>query len=473
MNTKQIRQTILDLAIRGELVHQDPTDEPASVLLERIRAEKEQLIKDKKLKRDKKDNEPIDEVPFELPEGWEWCRLGEICEIKGGKRLPKNSSFSDTPTNHIYIRVADMKNSTVLLEDLKYIDDEVFEKIKNYLISKEDLYLTIAGTIGEVGIIPNDLDGMNLTENAAKLTEIKISRLFLMYCLSSNFCRQQFFSGFHQVAQPKLSLETANKTQLPLPPLAEQHRIVEKVEQLFALVDTIETHKEQLKALVKQAKNQVLSDAIAGKLIHQDPNDEPAEELLKRIGKTTATDTPYEKLPKGWTWCRLGEVANIISGVSYNKKDISNNGIRILRGGNIQNSKVLILEDDIFISENYKNETNSVKIGDIVIVASTGSNLLIGKAGFIKKDLDNTQIGAFLRIIRPISDICSFLQLIFISDFYRTYIRDLAKGTNINNIKNEYLTEFIIPLPPLAEQHRIVQKIETYFSFLDTIESNL
>ena len=183
--------------------------------------------------------------------------------------------------------------------------------------------------------------------------------------------------------------------------------------------------------------------------------------------------TPYEKLPKGWAWCRLGEVANIISGVSYNKKDISNNGIRILRGGNIQNSKVLILEDDIFISENYKNETNSVKIGDIVIVASTGSNLLIGKAGFIKKDLDNTQIGAFLRIIRPISDICSFLQLIFISDFYRTYIRDLAKGTNINNIKNEYLTEFIIPLPPLAEQHRIVEKIETYFSFLDTIENQI
>ena len=473
MNTKQIRQTILDLAIRGELVPQDPTDEPASVLLERIRAEKEQLIKDKKLKRDKKDNEPIDEAPFELPEGWEWCRLGEICEIKGGKRLPKNSSFSDTPTNHIYIRVADMKNSTVLLEDLKYIDDEVFEKIKNYLISKEDLYLTIAGTIGEVGIIPNDLDGMNLTENAAKLTEIKISRLFLMYCLSSNFCRQQFFSGFHQVAQPKLSLETANKTQLPLPPLAEQHCIVKKIEQLLALVDAIEQLQEELKALVKQAKNQVLNYAIAGKLTHQDPNDEPAEALLKRIGKTTAADTPYEKLPKGWAWCRLGEVANIISGVSYNKKDISNNGIRILRGGNIQNSKVLILEDDIFISENYKNETNSVKIGDIVIVASTGSNLLIGKAGFIKKDLDNTQIGAFLRIIRPISDICSFLQLIFISDFYRTYIRDLAKGTNINNIKNEYLTEFIIPLPPLAEQHRIVQQIENYFTAFDQIENEL
>ena len=194
---------------------------------------------------------------------------------------------------------------------------------------------------------------------------------------------------------------------------------------------------------------------------------------IRREAKATVHITPYEKLPKGWAWCRLGDIANIISGVSYNKKDISDNGIRILRGGNIQNSKVLILEDDIFISENYKNETNSVKIGDIVIVASTGSNLLIGKAGFIKKDLDNTQIGAFLRIIRPISDICSFLQLIFISDFYKTYIRDLAKGTNINNIKNEYLTEFIIPLPPLAEQHRIVEKIETFFASFDQIEKML
>ena len=194
---------------------------------------------------------------------------------------------------------------------------------------------------------------------------------------------------------------------------------------------------------------------------------------IRGEANATVHITPYEKLPKGWAWCRLGDIANIISGVSYNKKDISDNGIRILRGGNIQNSKVLILEDDIFISENYKNETNSVKIGDIVIVASTGSNLLIGKAGFIKKDLDNTQIGAFLRIIRPISDICSFLQLIFISDFYKTYIRDLAKGTNINNIKNEYLTEFIIPLPPLAEQHRIVEKIETFFASFDQIEKML
>ena len=472
MNTKQLRQKILDLAIRGELIPQDPTDEPASVLLERIRAEKEQLIKDKKLKRDKKDNEPIDEVPFELPEGWEWCRLGEICEIKGGKRLPKNSSFSDTPTNHIYIRVADMKNSTVLLEDLKYIDDEVFEKIKNYLISKEDLYLTIAGTIGEVGIIPNDLDGMNLTENAAKLTEIKISRLFLMYCLSSNFCRQQFFSGFHQVAQPKLSLETANKTQLPLPPLAEQHRIVEKVEQLFALVDTIETHKEQLKALVKQAKNQVLSDAIAGKLIHQDPNDEPAEELLKRIGKTTATDTPYEKLPKGWAWCRLGDCGNISRGGSPRPiKDFlttAENGVNWIKisdteqgGKYIYNTKEKIKPEGVkysrFVEENDFLLTNSMSFGRPYILKTKGCI----HDGWLVFKLNQ-------RILN-----IDFIYYLLSSNFMFKQFSTLAVGSTVQNLKSESVQNSVIPLPPLAEQHRIVQQIETFFASFDQIEKEL
>lgn len=470
MNTKQIRQKILDLAIRGELVPQDPSDEPASVLLERIRAEKEQLIKDKKLKRDKKDNEPIDEVPFELPEGWVWCRLGEI-GIWGSGITPSRNKKEYYDGNIPWLKTGDL-NDSYIYETSELISDLA---VKEYSLKKipigSILIAMYGATIAKLGLLE-----IEVTTNQACCACTPFSGIvnkFLFHYLFSQ--KQNIKNKAEGGAQPNISKEKLINFLFPLPPLAEQHRIVQKIEQLFALVDTIETHKEQLKALVKQAKNQVLNYAIAGKLTHQDPNDEPAEALLKRVGKTTATaaDTPYEKLPKGWAWCRLGEVANIISGVSYNKKDISNNGIRILRGGNIQNSKVLILEDDIFISENYKNETNSVKIGDIVIVASTGSNLLIGKAGFIKKDLDNTQIGAFLRIIRPISDICSFLQLIFISDFYRTYIRDLAKGTNINNIKNEYLTEFIIPLPPLAEQHRIVQQIENYFTAFDQIENEL
>ena len=466
----QIRQKILDLAIRGELVPQDPTDEPASALLERIRAEKEQLIKDKKLKRDKKDNEPIDEVPFELPEGWVWCRLGEICEIKGGKRLPKNSSFSDTPTNHIYIRVADMKNSTVLLEDLKYIDDEVFEKIKNYLISKEDLYLTIAGTIGEVGIIPNDLDGMNLTENAAKLTEIKISRLFLMYCLSSNFCRQQFFSGFHQVAQPKLSLETANKTQLPLPPLAEQHRIAQKVEQLLAIVDTIEQLQEQLKSDVKQAKNQVLSDAIAGKLTHQDPNDEPAEALLKRIGKTTATDTPYEKLPKGWAWCRLGDIGEIIGGgtPSTSIEEYWNGEISWITPADLSNYS------DKYIAQGKRNITQLGLDNSSAKLIPKGSILFstrapIGYVVIADRPLSTNQGFKSLSLSINISE--EFVYYFLLAEKER--IKLLASGTTFQELSASAFSKILIPLPPLAEQHRIVQQIETFFASFGQIEKEL
>ena len=462
MNTKQIRQKILDLAIRGELVSQDPTDEPASVLLERIRTEKEQLIKDKKLKRDKKDNEPIDEVPFELPEGWEWCRLGKIIILLSGQDLNYKECNETQQGIPYIIGASNFHNGRLNINRWTEFGKNIAEK--------GEILVTCKGTVGEMSIL--EIDKAHIARQIMSIKAILCYQKYILYFLSF---RIKDLKEKANGLIPGISREDLLYQLIPLPPLAEQHRIAQKVEQLLAIVDTIEQLQEELKALVKQTKNQVLNYAIAGKLTHQDPNDEPAEALLKRIGKTTTTaaDTPYEKLPKGWAWCRLGEVANIISGVSYNKKDISNNGIRILRGGNIQNSKVLILEDDIFISENYKNETNSVKIGDIVIVASTGSNLLIGKAGFIKKDLDNTQIGAFLRIIRPISDICSFLQLIFISDFYRTYIRDLAKGTNINNIKNEYLTEFIIPLPPLAEQHRIVEKIETYFSFLDTIENQI
>ena len=470
MNTKQIRQTILDLAIRGELVPQDPTDEPASVLLERIRAEKEQLIKDKKLKRDKKDNEPIDEAPFELPEGWEWCRLGEICEIKGGKRLPKNSSFSDTPTNHIYIRVADMKNSTVLLEDLKYIDDEVFEKIKNYLISKEDLYLTIAGTIGEVGIIPNDLDGMNLTENAAKLTEIKISRLFLMYCLSSNFCRQQFFSGFHQVAQPKLSLETANKTQLPLPPLAEQHCIVKKIEQLLALVDAIEQLQEELKALVKQAKNQVLNYAIAGKLTHQDPNDEPAEELLKRIGKTTAADTPYEKLPKGWAWCRLGDIGEIIGGgtPSTSIEEYWNGEVSWITPADLSNYS------DKYIAQGKRNITQLGLDNSSAKLIPKGSILFstrapIGYVVIADRPLSTNQGFKSLSLSINMSE--EFVYYFLLAEKER--IKLLASGTTFQELSASAFSKILIPLPPLAEQHRIVQQIKNYFTAFDQIEKEL
>lgn len=253
------KSKILDLAIHGQLVPQNPDDEPASVLLERIRAEKEELIKQGKIKRDKKESvifkgednsyyEIVSDKPnilgnsnlFDLPDNWCWCRVRSIADVKGGKRLPKGCSFSDIPTDHAYIRVTDMKNQTVNTTDLKYISDEVYEQIKSYIISKNDLYITIAGTIGVVGEIPDELDNMNLTENAAKLCDIKIDKKYLCYILSSRFVQNQFQEKTHQVAMPKLALERILTTIIPIPPYKEQVLIIKKLEGTLCKMNTIE-----------------------------------------------------------------------------------------------------------------------------------------------------------------------------------------------------------------------------------------
>ena len=222
---KQAKSKILDLAIHGKLVPQDPTDEPASELLKRINPKAEIAC----------DNGQYGK----LPKGWCLCNLSSLCKIKGGKRIPRGRTFSKGRTSHIYIRVSDMKNNTIMTTDLKYIDDDVYQTIKNYTISSTDLYLTIAGTIGHVGIVPKQFDGMNLTENAAKLTSIICDKKYLLYSLLSSTAQEHFKSRFHQVAQPKLSIETASSTIVCLPPLNEQHRIVAKIEEIFTQLDNI------------------------------------------------------------------------------------------------------------------------------------------------------------------------------------------------------------------------------------------
>ena len=475
MDTKKLRQKILDLAIRGKLVPQDPNDEPASVLLERIRAEKQQLIKEGKIKAPRSSKASDTSHYRNLPKGWTICTLSDLCEIKGGKRIPKGKTFSKEQTPYIYIRVTDMKNQTILLDDLKYIDFDVHEEIKNYIIRADDLYLTIAGTIGSVGCIPESLDGMHLTENAARLTNIRCSKKYLLYALLSTPSQEHFSFRFHQVAQPKLSIETVSSTTIYLPPIKEQERIVSKVEKLIRIVDIIENGVQDLGVSSKTAKAKILSLAISGKLVPQDPTDEPAINLLKRINPdfVACDNSHYENLPKGWTLCRMGDVISLLSGTSYAKSDVRTSGIKILRGGNVQDGEIIEKSDDVFVQMNRASFECNVRTGDIVIVASTGSADLIGKTGYVRREYGNTQIGAFLRIARPIiHEMSAYLNLVFTSDMYRSHIRTMAKGTNINNIKAAYINDFIFPLPPLAEQNRIVSTVNKDFAIIDKIVSS-
>lgn len=255
-----LEQTILQLAVCGLLVPQDPTDEPASVLLQKIRTEKDHLIAQGKIKRDKP-LPPItdEEKPFDLPQGWEWVRIGQLAEIKGGKRLPAGHTFSEQKTPYAYIQVTNMKQGTVVTENLKYLKPDTFMGIKNYTIGMDDLYITIAGTIGQVGMIPKECHLMNLTENAAKIVFSKLNKEWLLTVLNSQICQHQFADKTYQQAQPKLALHRIADALLPLPPLAEQSRIVTRVNELRALCANL---RECLKRT--QSVQSHLADALVG-----------------------------------------------------------------------------------------------------------------------------------------------------------------------------------------------------------------
>lgn len=236
-----LKSKVLDLATRGELVEQDPHDEPASVLLEKIKAEKEELIKEKKIKRSKP-LAPIaeDEKPFDIPASWEWVRLGEIVSVKGGKRVPRGEKLTNQKDYKPYIRVADMKNQSVNFQHIKYASKAIFDQLSSYTISSHNVYFSIAGTIGKVGSIPQDLDGALLTENAAKLENIGknlVSNTFLINALESDEVKNQHKRILSQVAQPKLALTKLRNTVISFPPLAEQSRIATKIAQLSELLD--------------------------------------------------------------------------------------------------------------------------------------------------------------------------------------------------------------------------------------------
>ena len=498
MNTKALRQKVLDLAIHGKLVPQNSNDESATVLLEKIRAEKAEKIKKGELKADKKDSfifvgsdkrhyeqfadgtvkDIEDEIPFEVPEGWAWCRLKEVCELKGGKRIPAGLSATKEKTNHIYIRVTDMQNNSISDADLVYITDDIFEKIQRYIINKDDLYLTIAGTIGRVGEVPEIFDGMNLTENALKLTNISICKKFLMQILNTKLVQDYFESTYHQVAMPKLSLINASKTIIPVPPLDEQQRIVNEIDNVFSITNNLDIDIVHLEDLITQAKSKILDLAIHGKLVPQDPNDEPAEELLKRIA--TSDNRPYKKfeeavlfeIPKSWSWCYLHTISALLNGdrgENYpSKKDYVECGIPFINAGCLDNGNINYDVANYITEEKYNSlRAGKIQKGDI-LYCLRGS---LGKTGFVITD-NKGAISSSLCIFRlNESVIPQYFLYVLNSNAIKVQQKMVDNGTAQPNLSAKDVSNYQIPLPPLAEQYRIVTKIEELFEKLDIISN--
>ena len=519
MDTKALRQKILDLAIRGKLVPQDPNDEPAEVLLERIREQKQQMFKEGKLKKKDIKNDTIifkgednlhyekfqdgtvkcieDEIPFEVPEGWCWARVRDIAMVKGGKRLPKGASFSEEITTHAYIRVTDMKNHSVNISNLRYISDEIFSAIKNYTIAKDDLYVTIAGTIGVVGEIPDKLDGMNLTENAVKITNIAINKSFLCIILQTDFVQQQFQDKTHQVAMPKLALERILSTLIPICPYVQQLQIVDRFQICDNFLSTIDTEKEELQKIVSLSKYKILDLAIRGKLVPQDPNDEPASVILERIrtekeelikqGKIKRDkkesvifkgddNSYYEKignkvncideeipfeLSEGWAFIRLKTAWELISGrdLSPSEYNDKNDGIPYITG-----------------ASNFRNgHISLVRWTTVPQVITRRGDLLLTCKGTIGEIAHNNFGEAHIaRQIMAIRNIYSlnvdFLALCI--EYSMTKIKQAAKGL-IPGISREDILNLVIPIPPTKEQENICNKLKTTFLAIEHIEKSL
>ena len=468
MDTKKLRQKILDLAIRGKLVPQDPNDEPASVLLERIKAEKEQLIKDGKIKRRKKsassDTSPYENVPFQIPESWVWTTLGNIGQWQSGatpSRLCKEYYGGTIP----WLKTGDL-NDGYIYDIPEYITEKALAETSVKLNPVGSILIAMYGaTIGRVGMLT-----FPATTNQACCACVDYSGIeqkYLFYFLVSH--KEEFIMQGGGGAQPNISKEKIVETLIPIPPRPEQVRIVNIIENWFAIIDKIEQEQVDLTCAIKQTKSKVLDLAIHGKLVPQDPNDEPAIELLHRINPSfkSCDNAHYQyNLPDNWEWTTLGNIGKWQSGGTPDRKNKSyyNGEIPWLRIADLQDD--YITEATEFITQEGLNNS-STKFNPIgsVALAMYGS---IGKVGILTFPSTTNQA------------ICVCSNYIIAQKYLFYYLisqRDnffMQAGGGVQaNISKQIIVKHPIPIPPYAEQKRIVAKIEELFATIDKIKESL
>lgn len=506
-----LRKKLLDAAIRGELVDQNDGEEPASALLERIAAERSRLIREKKIKKPKSssrierhhdgifevfpdgsEKDISGEIPFDIPKSWEWVRLGNYCQYGG----VQSSLVINEPQDTWILDLEDIESQTGKILHYIYLAQRKSSSSKYRFSKGMVLYSKLRPYLNKVVVA--EKDGYCTTEIVPVKLFAQAVPEYLKIVLTSPEYLLQINSSAYGVKMPRANAELLNSLLIPIPPSDEQHRIVDALERQLKQLDILRESHRRMRRILHETptslRQQLLQASIEGKLVAQDPKEEPASALLERIAKERAAlpgkrkavppsrierrsggifelfpdgsekdisdEIPFD-IPERWEWVRLKQIAEIISGTSYKKKDVSNAGIRILRGDNIQNDSLVLNPDDVFIPASYSSPQKRVMAGDIILVGSTGSKKVIGKAAYIKETLKNTQIGAFLRIVRAYQPCyAEYLAHILATSYYRNYIRALASGTNINNIKAQHLEDFLVPLPPLQEQQRIVQRLE-------------
>ena len=461
MDTKKLRQKILDLAIHGKLVPQDPNDEPASVLLERIRAEKERLISEGKIKRSRKTLNTTDTHHYEqdVPNGWCKTALSEIITLLSGRDL-QPTQYNSFEKGIPYITGAsNIDNNTIIINR--------WTTAPITISHKGDLLITCKGTIGKLAF--NSVGDLHIARQFMSLQFIEpLVSKYLFYCLEERISAiKQMDNGLIPGIDRSIILNQI----IQLPPLAEQYRIVAEIERWFALIDTIEKSKEGLETAIKQTKSKILDLAIHGKLVPQDPKDEPASEQLRRINpkaQITCDNGHYAQLPKGWSICELMDVAKIVTGSTPSKSNLS------YYGGNFPLYKPSDL--DAGRHTNTASGYLTTKGRDVSRIIPPNSIAIccigsIGKVGYIEQEgTTNQQINTAIPSLAIFPD---YLYHLCTSTYFQNSLMEKSSAVTISIVNKSKMEHIKIPLPPKEEQARIVVAIDNLFNALDAVKENL
>ena len=522
MTGQQLKNSILQMAVQGKLVPQDPNDEPASVLLERIRAEKEQLIKEGKIKKEKNPsvifrgadnlpyekvgkNEPVciaDEVPFDIPESWEWVRLESICTklVDGDHNPPKGCSYE---TTYVMVSSTNINDDCIVeLEKVRYLEKNIFDKENERTnAATGDIFFTSVGSLGRSCVYEG---GLNICfQRSVSVIHTLIFNYYLKYCLDSAYIQQKIVREATGTAQKGFYLNQLALLLIPIPPIEEQHRIVSKY------LETVQMQKEYYKTnetldvlnsgFPATLKKSILQYAVQGKLVPQDPADEPASVLLKRIrtekeqlvkeGKIKRDkheslifrrdNSYYEKvdgierciddelpfeIPESWGWCRLKSLTeNITSGSRDWAKYYSTTGAAFLRMGNLsKNSFDLRLEhiQRVSIPSKAEGTRTSLQSGDLLF-SITGD---VGMLGLIPDGFEEAYINQHTAMIRFLPEIRNkYIPYLLLTDYAQKFYNANQHGIK-NSFRLDSIGELLVSIPPEKELFRILQRISLVLS---------
>lgn len=476
MTAKDLKNALLQEAVQGKLVPQIASEGNAKELLEEIRKEKVKLIKEGKLKKEKPLPELTEEeIPFDIPENWCWCRLSEICtKLVDGDHNPP--AGLNEKTDYLMLSSRNINNDKLVdLELVRYLSKDIFEKENERTnAQKGDILFTSVGTLGRSCVFDGSLN--ICFQRSVSILKTLIYNFYLKYCLDSGYIQNYVISNATGTAQKGFYLNQFAKLLIPLPPLAEQKRIVAAIEKFMPLIEEYGKKETELKAFNEQigalTKKAILQEAVQGKLVPQISAEGNAKDLLEEIKKQKAKlikegkikkekplpeisddEIPFD-IPENWCWCRLGELVDTNIGLTYSPSDIiTEGGTEVLRSNNIQNGKI-VYDNLVHVSKNVPEKCLSKK-GDLLICARNGSKALVGKSALIEQD--GMAFGAFMAIVR--SPINPYILHFINSPVYRAKL-DGVNTTTINQITQDNLRETVFPLPPLAEQKRIVAAIE-------------